>query len=170
MKYLLIITTIFLASCIPSEKSKNNSNLCANNICEFYGSWETKECKQVGSFEGVWVRSNYNFKKDETIVFKTNLYNDSTCSGVSDETSEPAISQYRLVGEIVIEEGIVATEIAIASSLTDESMEINGGLVATESNELCSSKSFHFGAVSFSISNDTDLSGNYFNNCLLRRP
>ena len=176
MKILMTIVIIFLVGCFHENNSENDGVSCDNDELDFSGCWVTQVCKQADDGDGNlidrWHKSQYNFKADNSLEIKVVEYEDSSCSSngnISPISGEAPTIEYEVIDEIMLEEGVPASQVKITMSFSDSVVEVNGGLVVTENKELCSSKSFYFGAGEFKIAasglaKDTEL----FENCLSR--
>jgi len=176
MKYLAIVLTLILASCFHNDNSESDDASCINDEFAFSGCWVTQICKQADDGEGNlierWFRSQYNFKSDKSLEVKAVEFTDSSCSGNganSPISGEAPTIKYEVIGDVTLDEGIPANQVKITLSFSDDMLEVNGRLVVTENGELCSSKSFYFGAGEFGISEsglakETEI----FENCLVR--
>lgn len=176
MKILILTLSTLLMSCFHTSDS-DTDNSCVNNEFEFSGCWVTQECKQAddgpGNLLERWHKSQYNFKANRLIEISAFEYNDSSCSG--NAASLPIVGEspdieYEVVGEITIEEGVPAIQLNITTFADNQEIKIGGGLVVTDTNELCSSKSFYFGPSGIrigegGIAKETEL----YENCLVRR-
>jgi len=175
MKKLIIIISLFLSGCIH-ESNTEVSNNCENDEYRFSGCWITQECRQAddgnGNLVNIWFRSEYNFKPDNSITIKMAEYSNSSCNGsvnFTDSFSEEHTIKYEYIDEVVLDDGLLADQIKIKIQSPDSELEVLGGLVVTNTEELCSSKSFYFGSGEFSIQSgglakDTEL----YENCLIK--
>jgi len=175
MKILILILPILLLSCFHKSEP-NIVNSCVNTEFNFSGCWVTQECKQADDGSGTllerWHKSQYNFKVNGLIEINAFEYNDSSCSGNVSSLpigGEPPAIEYEVIGEVTTEEGVPATQPNISISSDNQIIKIGGGLVVTDTDELCSSKSFYFGPSGIRIgeggtAKETEL----YVNCLVR--
>jgi len=176
IKNILFVSIIILSGCFHDNESDSILRSCETENSDIQGCWKTQECFQAGAIDDggvdVWLRSEYEFTPEGDINFIAYKFYDSSCSGNFEsaiDISELPIIKYVVKDNIVSESGIEGTDVAITMGPENDIVTINGVIVITESDELCTSSSIYLGPEKIFLSEgggakDTDL----FENCLVR--
>jgi len=172
----IIILCIFLTACFHDENISGDSLECETTDLNIQGCWKTVKCTQARNENDenldMWLKTEYEFTSSGQLLIRGYEFKDSSCTGNFKLLPTPAESptfSYNASDKITSETGIEGEQVKITMSTNNDSPEVNGVIVITDNDELCSSSAFYFSSEKF-IMSEAGLAKteDMFEDCLIR--
>ena len=171
MKWLFLVAVIGLSGCVLDEK--NNASNCDDGNLPFHGCWVTQECLQLSSASGQliekWAKAQYRLD-DDSITMQVYGYDDASCSGAALPSSMSPDVAYVLKEKQTTGDGLESFLITVSMPAREGQtpFAVDGALVVTAEQQLCSTQQLYFGATTFAAAEGLAKNTGLYENCLIR--